>query len=681
MTRYRMLVALALAAAAGAAGARVTGFEVTSRDEVAGGRPFGLAGRFEKIAGRVHFAVAPGDPHQARIVDLDKAPRNARGEVEFSADFYILRPKGRGNGALLLEIPNRGGKAILAIADRGRRGGDPEGESELGDGFLLREGYTVAWLGWQADVRDEIGLMRLHAPAARGVSGLVRSDFAVPEETRDHPLAHVIVGRIGGLGYPVADPEDPRDVLTVRDGPLGPRQVIPRTRWRFAMEVNGKLVPDRGWVHLDGGFSPGRIYEVVYVARDPAVAGLGFAAVRDFASWLKHDPGAPAPVRRAYAVGISQSGRFLRHFLYEGMNADEQDRIALDGVIAHVAGAGRGSFNHRFAQPSRDAQPLSPLFYPVDLFPFADAPARDPVTGETAGLLDRAAASRTVPKIFYTNTSYEYWGRAASLVHTTPDGARDLALRDDVRVYFLAGLQHFSPPFPPAPEREPELRSRELPNPNPVAWLWRALISDLDAWVDRGAAPPPSVYPRIADGTLVPLPAWRFPKLPGVRPPRDAQRAYHLDFGPEFRGGVATREPPRVGEPFPVLVPQADADGNDRGGVVLPELAVPLATYTGWNLRDPSIGAPDARVSFLGSYLPLARTAEERRRRGDPRPSIAERYAGREEYLGRYAEAAAALVRARFLLPGDLPDVLERGRAEWDYAVGERAAGTGSSAR
>jgi len=433
-------------------------------------------------------------------------------------------------------------------------------------------------------------------------------------------------------------------------------------------------VNDPHFIHLDRGFQSGRIYEVVYETKDPVVVGTGLAAVRDFLSYLKYDPHATAPVRRVYAVGISQSGRFLRHFLYQDLNADEQGRQVMDGVIAHVAGAGRGSFNHRFAQPSRDAQPLSSIFFPTDLFPYTDLPETDADTGETAGLLDAASKSHTAPKIFFSNTSYEYWGRAASLIHTSADGLKDAAPGENARIYFLAGLQHFSVPFPPqkATAGSPDSAGQQRPNPNPVQWFWRALITDMDQWVKDGTLPPPNTYPKIADGTLVPLSKWTFPKIPGVNMPHEMNLAYHLDFGPQWKAGIVANEPPTVGKPFGVLVPQTDADGNDLGGVRLPELQVPLATYTGWNLRDASIGAPDLRVSFLGSFIPFDRTAADHAKSGDPRLSIDERYASREQYMGKFAEAAQKLIKDRFLLREDLPAVLERGQREWNEIAGQK---------
>jgi hypothetical protein len=658
--------------------AHVTRVEILSRGDVQDGRAFGLAGAFERIIGRVYFAVDPENLHNRQIVDLDKAPRNAQGEVEFSADLYLFKPKdmNKGNGAVLFEVSNRGGRGILRLVDGGSSS-DPNGE--LGDGFLLREGYTIAWLGWQSDLADQGEKVRLNAPVAhdaggREIRGLVRSDFTLAEKKDDMPLGHIMLGPGGGKNYPVDDPTGAKNVLTVRDTPTGARQIVPRSQWGFAHSVEGKLLSDPHFIHLDGGFQPGKIYEVVYEARDPAVAGAGLAAVRDFLSYLKYDSQATARVRRAYAVGISQSGRFLRHFLYQDFNADEEGRQVIDGVIAHVAGAGRGSFNHRFAQPSRDAQPLSSIFFPTDLFPYTDLPETDPETGETAGLLDAASKSHTVPKLFFTNTSYEYWGRAASLIHTSPDGLKDATPAENVRIYFLAGLQHFSASFPPqkATAGSPELTAQQRHNPNAVQWFWRALITDMDQWVKDGTAPPPNTYPKIADSTLVPLSKWAFPKIPAVNKPHDMNLGYRLDFGPQWKSGIVSLEPPKVGKPFGVLVPQTDADGNDLGGVRLPELQVPLATYTGWNLRDPNIGAPDQRLSFLGSFIPLARTAAEREKSGDPRLSVAERYGSREQYMGKFSVAAMKLIHDRFLLREDLAAVLERGEREWKEIAGEK---------
>jgi hypothetical protein len=651
------------------ADARVVRVEITSRNDVLNGQSFGDAGSYERIAGRVYFSVAVANSHNRRIVDLDKAVNLKDGEVEFSADFVALRPKDskKSNGSMLLEVPNRGRSRIVALVD----GGDWNAANDAGNAWLLRNGYTFVALGWQWDAVGDDAL-RLYAPVAKEngktITGLLRGDLMPSKVMEDIPLGHLIIGNIGGSEYPAAAPQDPRNTLTVRDSREAVRASIPRSKWQFAHTVDGKLDPSDRHIHLDGAFQPGKIYEYVYVVADPVIAGLGFAAVRDFASYAKHAPDAAVPAIRVYGEGISQNGRFLRDLLYQGFNADEEGKIALDGVLAHVAGAGRGSFNYRFAQPSRDAQPTSSVFFPTDLFPFTDQPETDPLTGEKAGLLDRAVTDHVAPKIFFSNTSYEYWGRAASLIHTTPDGKEDVPISGNVRIYHFTGLQHFSGPFPPA-KGEGDLLGQQPQSPLPVRYFWRAMIANMDAWVRSGTLPPDSRYQKISNGTLVPLANWAFPAIPNLNKANEANTAYRLDFGPNWRDGILSLQPPKVATAFPVLVPQVDTDGNERGGIPLPEITVPLATYTSWNLRHPSIGAPEQRVSFEGSFLPFPKTAEDRHKTGDPRKSIAERYSSRQDYLRRFRQAVDEFVKERWILKEDAASLMQRGEEEWDYAT------------
>jgi len=645
---------------------RVTHVEILSRTDILGARPFGESGPYERIVGRVHFAVSVANPHNQRIIDLSNAVNLANGEVEFSADFVAAQPKDptKGNGTLLLENPNRGHSRILSLVD----GGDEDLSMSAGDAWLLRNGFTVVALGWQWDASGSDAL-RLYAPIAKDhgktITGLLRGDVMLPAKAGEIPLGHVILGKIGGSEYPVAEPDDPRNTLSVRDSREGKRTTIPRSEWQFAATVEGKLTPSNRSIHLNGGFEAGRIYEYVYVVADPVVAGLGFAAVRDFASYVKHASDTVTPASRVLGEGISQNGRFLRDFIYQGFNADEDGRIALDGVLSHVAGAGRGSFNYRFAQPSRDAQPTSSIFFPTDIFPFTDQPETDPLTGEHGGLLDRAERERVVPKIFFSHTSYEYWGRAASLIHTTPDGKSDATIGPNVRIYYFTGLQHFSGQFPPS-RGEGSLFGLQPQSALPVRFFWRAMIANMDVWVRSGIAPPPSAYPTIAQHTLVPLGKYAFPQIPPVKRPDEVNTAYRLDYGPEWQQGVLSIQPPHVGKAFPVLVPQVNADGNELGGIHPPEIAVPLATYTGWNLRDPSIRGAGQLVAFLGSYLPFPKDAAERKQSGDPRRSITERYPNRETYLEQFARATDELIWQRWILPEDRAVWLQRGGEEWD---------------
>jgi hypothetical protein len=623
--------------------------EVAERTDVAKGMPFGPAGPYERITGRAYFSVDPKLAANRIIADIDKIEP----PVEFSADIEVLKPRdpSKGNQTVLFEIANRGRKLMPAVFNRAAS------DDETGDGLLFESGYTLVWLGWQWDVPRTGSLLRLYAPSVKGITGPVRAEF-----TPDARSSTFALGDRDHLSYAVAD----AGTLTVRDRIDAPRRTIPRDQW---------TILDGTRVSMQSGFVPGRIYELVYTARDPVLVGLGPAAIRDVISFLKyggsdntllgdqHDY-----IKRAYGFGISQGGRFLRTFLYYGFNQDEQQRRVFDGVIAHVGGAGRGSFNHRFAQASRDGHPFFNTLYPTDIFPFTDLEQTDPVTGLTDGLLSHAGTPAAAPKIFYTNSSYEYWGRAAALIHTSVDGRQDAPIPETTRIYLFAGGQHGPAGFPPLRHY-----SQNLPNPNPFTWCLRALLESMQAWVRDGKEPPASQYPRLDRDQLVSVGALNFPKIAGVAVPQRPQRAWRVDYGPQFRtSGIVTLEPPAAGEPFPVLVPQVDIDGNEIPGVRTPEIEVPLATYTGWNLRAAEIGAPTEMVSMVGSCIPFARTKADRLSARDPRPSIAERYAGREEYLKKFSASARDLARRGFLLEQDVPKLIERGAAEWDYFTSTR---------
>ncbi len=652
--------------------AEVVRIDVRSRADVAAGKPFAAAGPYEKLAGRIYFEVDPSNDANRIITDIDKAPRNSRGRVEFSADFFLMKPKQMtaGNGTLLYEVSNRGGKGMLAFYNRASGSLDPATDEQMGDGFLMRQGFTLLWVGWQFDPPEREGLVRVYPPVAtdngKPIVGIVRSEVIVARVAADASLAdrdHV--------AYLVADADDPANTLSVRDTIDGPRRFIPKSEWKFARLSNGTPVPDRGRVYLTGGFQPSKIYEVVYKSQNPPLAGAGPAAVRDAISHLKYasDDALSIPagsIQRAIAFGVSQSGRFLRTYMYYGFNEDERRRKVFDGVMAHVAGGGRGSFNLRFAQPSRDGHPFLNKFYPTDIFPFTDSIQTDPQTGEKDGLLLRVTP-RSMPKIFYTNSSYEYWGRAASLIHTSIDGRADAPLVDNTRVYMFAGGQHGPAAFPPR-----RSIGQQLNNPNDYRWSMRALLLAMDRWIKDEAPPPPSRYPRIGDSTLVPLEALRFPRLPGVGKPLEPHKAYRVFYGLDFASkGIVSVDPPEANGSYPILVPQVDSDGNEVAGVKMPDVAVPLATYTGWNLFNAESGPTTLLSSMQGSYVPLARTRADRERANDPRPSIAERYANREQYVAGVSASARELVQQGFLLEEDIAALVERANAHWTLAMGD----------
>jgi hypothetical protein len=635
MTRCFLALGLTFVTAVATARAEVTRFTITNRADI------GTSG-YEKVAGTLSFAVNPRDPRNTIVVDLDKAPRNAAGLVEFSSDVYIIKPKdaSRGNGAALVEVSNRGGRGAVRLFNRGGPSPDPVSDADLGDRFLMRFGFTLAWVGWEFDVAADPGLLHIRVPSAteqgKPITGVVRATFTPSARAADVTLRDL-------ASYEPVDPDGPDSQLLVRSSALGHAEPIARPRWHFKGQA----------VTLDGGFEAGKTYHITYRAANPPVAGLGFVAMRDFVAWLKHQPDAVANVRHAYAFGSSQSGRYLRNFLYEGFNTDERDRQVFDGVMAHIAGAARINLNARWSTP------VGLGVYSATAFPFADASLRDPVSGAEEGLLENPRARAHQPKIFYTNTPVEYWGtgRVAALVHSTPDGAADLGLPDNIRFYFFAGTQHSPGRFPPSVGA-----GQQRDNPVDYNWTLRALLLAMHKWVSAGTSPPPSAYPMLADRTLVKADAVAFPDIPGVASPRGLTAGPRVE-NPWIAGGAG------AGAPLPLLVPAVDDDGNERAGIRLPDVAVPLATYTGWNFRNPSTGAPGDLVSLLGASIPFPITAAARAAAKDPRRSIEERYPTRDGYIEQVRAAADALVRKGYLLVDDVERIVQRSTDNWDNIV------------
>jgi Alpha/beta hydrolase domain len=615
---------------------------VKERTDLDNGAASGSAGPYERITATAYFRLDPKLEQNRRIVDLDLAPVNEDGFVEFSADLLVLKPRdpAKGNGTALIDVPNRGRILSMAMFNRARSSLDPQTGDDLGDRFLMKQGFTIVSVGWQVDTPQIPGRLGLRAPKLPGITGIVRAEF-VP----DQKLKQFSLGDRDHVPYPVADEGWAGNRLYVSDGPGKPRKEVPRGEWRFVNKTA---------VEVETGCLPGKIYEVVYQATGAVPVGLGFASIRDVASFLKHGESPfllgdqRSHIRRTIAFGVSQTGRFLRHMLYQGFNQDEKKRMALDGVWSHVAGAGRGGFNHRFAQPSRDGQPLLHYSWPVDLFPFTDTETRDSLTGKQDGLLTRVKKSNAVPKIIYTNNSYEYWGREAALIHTTPDGKQDVAPDANTRIYFLAGGQHGAGSLPVT-----RRNTANLTNPFDYRYAMRALLLALDSWLEDGVAPPESAYPRIAAGELAKPNAVKYPKP--ISPPQFPRLARVLDFGPEFlTKGIVAVEPPKEGAAYPLLVPQVDGDGNEVGGLRLPEISVPLGVYTGWNLRSEAIGSPDQMIAFTGSFFPYQRS------------EIAKRYGDKNGYLKRVRQVSQELSKKRLVLDSDVEELVSHAGKVWD---------------
>ncbi len=659
-TRHAVLPLLLVLMIAAPATAEVIRVVITSREPFADDVQ-GKVGPYERIRGRVVYALDPTLDANAHIVDLELAPTNGEGRVELYGDLEILAPRD-----LSLAQPT----VLYDVNNRGRRLWGAEA-------FFLRHGYVTVSSGWIAEVPVGPRLLRLEAPVAHDdgvpVVGRVRAEIVT-----DVATDRVSLSDRNQLAYEPVLSELVNATLTKRLHEADAPQSIPRAEWNVVVvdgphEEGSGLI--EGAVELAGGFEPGWIYELVYTARGSVVQGAGFAAMRDVVSFLKHDRTDMNPLRQAngdpvatrvIGEGRSQSGRALRMFLYEGFNADEHGRRVFDGAMPVIAGGGQGFFNHRFASPTRTATQHDGHLYPVDVFPFAYGDATDPFTGRTDGILRRARAANVLPKVMHLDTSSEYWHRNASLVVTDPTGERDLDVPDDARVYVFGGAQH-------SPATRPSDRGQLQPNPTNYRPFQEALFVALDRWITDGTAPPESVYPTIADGTLR---GWEaeavgWTPIPGVEYPSVIQQAEHLEYGDAFDADrrIDHHPPRRTGQRYRVRVPGLDADNNERGVLRMPAVEVPVATYTSWNLRHPAIGAADELLGLTGGYVPFPKTAGDRKAHADPRRAVDERYAGFDDYIARYEAAARHLVRDGYLLEEHMPVVTA-------VAEGHRAAFT-----
>jgi hypothetical protein len=652
--------------------AAVTRIEILETLPYANGRAFENIGPYERLLGRVYFTIDPGAKSSERIVDLKLAPRNEAGLVEYSADIEILTPvdRSKASGTLLYDVNNRGHRLALRVFN------------EEADEFLMRQGIVVVWSGWLAEVLPNLvddyvesgNLLRLDAPIAtdRGqpITGPIRLEMI-----SEVPTDRINVTTRDQLGsYTPTEAGLKTATLTRRTREADERMPIGRDAWSLEVTptnaAGNKYCPAKVELIMPAGIEPGVIYELVLEAKDPVVQGLGLAGIRDLVSCLKYTGKAPNPlavegksvIERAIGFGVSQSGRCLRVLLYEGFNADEQGRIVFDGLIPHVAGAGHGFFNHRFCSPSQFSGQHNYHSFPCDWFPFAYEKDADPYTNQTDGLLERARAADVVPKIMHIQNAAEYWHRAGSLVHTDPRSRHDAKIPSEVRLYSIAGAQHS---WGNDLSARPPFRGTLTDNPTDYRPHLRAMLVAMIDWIASGHAPPESVYPRIDNGTLVDWHAAASPwqALPGVEYPGVIHQPELLDFGPLFASqGISTIQPPKQLKRYPVLVPAVDADNNELGMLRLPFLRVPIATYTGWNLRGEKIGAAGELMSLKGSYIPFAATKAAREKAGDPRLSLAERYASPEEYLVRLQAAIDALVEERHLLAEDAPRLMERGK-------------------
>ena len=630
-------VLLAALGAAVPAEARIVAVRVDRTEPFADGASFGAPGAYQLIVGVARGEVDPRDPANAGIVNLGRAPRNARGLVEYETDFYLLRPAdpAKGNRKIVYEVNNRGRKLLfLYFMDATTGGNEPRTVADAGNALLLRQGYTLVWSGWDADAPRAAGGLAMQAPVpsdgGRPIVRTIREELV--SGTRGQPVD------VFRLSYEAATLDQSAARLTVRRNEAHPPSEVPAGEWAYGDARTIRLLP------AGTRPGPGTIYDFRYPARDPKVLGLGFAATRDFVSFLRHEPGTPAApnpagngIRAVLAVGVSQSGRYLRDHVGQGFNRDETGRRVFDGVLAHISGAGRVFLNAEFAQPGRTNTQHEDHLMPENEFPFSSARLTDPVTGRTGALLRGDGSD---PRLIEVNTSTEYWQKGASLLHTDPLGRRDVRLPAGARAYLVAGTQHGGRAglsAAPGPCANPR-------NPHSPAPALRALLTALDRWVSDGVEPPPSRVPTLAGRTLVPPDDTGFPSLPAVR------RVLEVNRIAVFGDWIDPR--PDATRAYRPLVSRVDGDGNEVAGIRLPAIAVPLGTHTGWNVyREPF---PDGELCDRdGTFVAFARTRAERLAAGDPRPSLEERYGSHAAYVARVEAATAALVEARLLLAED----------------------------
>ena len=657
----------------------------TERSIFADGQQFKNHGSYEIIKGYIVFNIDPNSRFFAGVTDIKKSPKNRKGLVEFKSDFLILRPSesGKGNRSIFFEWVNRGNIRCLQFFNDAIGSNFPIKADHVGNGFLFRNGYTIVFCAWQGDLLagDDRFLMELPVAKNNGksIKGVVRSQFILEQNgIKTQPLS----GWYNTRSHPTVSMDSEKSILTRRPYANAKIQKIPSKDWFFAREEKGlgldgsnietSIVPSDSHIYLPGGFETGWIYELIYTAKDPLIMGLGHPAVRDFISFLRYNEydsqDTPNPllnlkIEKVYGWGRSQSGRLIRDFVYQGYNKDQKGRKVFDGLMPHVSGAGMLWMNHRFANTVTPAgQEHEYHENCADRFPFSYAKSTDHLTGKNDSILTRP---KTDPLIIHTQSATEYWQRRGSLVHTDTQG-NDLLQPENVRIYCWGSSQHFADPLLKSFSNE---SCQNFTNSVRTSMFFRAMLTRMEMWARDGVSPPPNLFPLRKNGTLLTGEEWRnkFPKIPGIMTPNGPAKLPLLDFGPNFSKGLITKEPPEIIDEagYTVMVPSVDHDGNDIGCLRAPMVEVPLATYTGWNIRVRGQGH-GAMYQFSGSTIPFPETQDEKFTTNDPRRSILERYRDRNHYVDLILKSAKLLEEEGFLLGEDVKRCGEWAQ-NWDF--------------
>jgi hypothetical protein len=657
---------------------------ITGTQPVFSGASFGAVGAYEILSGKAYGTLDPRAPANAGLTNLRYVPLNAEGLINYSMDIAILRPvnAGAGNGRIFFEIINRGGPQSFGILNKGSL-------TNPGNGFLMKQGYAIVLSGWQPEANPATAAYKAYFPiATKGTQPITETVMEVyvpdtPETGAGN--THMVTSNVlnSNLTYPPYPPAI-APVSSPAGATLTVRQHYDDARIPLSISAVTFTSPTRVAIDLTEGKSKGMdagaIYELVYQAENPYVGGVGFASVRDLISYLRNqtvdsagndNPARPngMPIAAAYGWGRSQSGRFLKQFIYAGFNEDLSGRMVFDGGFALVSGARMTDHNVPFAQTSRWIRQHEERDYAGTEFPFTYQTVYDPRTGKTDGILNRCSATRTCPKIFHIDSDYESWHGHISLVVTDPEGHElrkpegfasgserrldsavhdnnGVALPDNVRAYQLSGQAHGAGNG--TPSATPVTNCKLASNPLDDSAVDRALVVAMDEWVTGGATPPASEYPNLAAKTLQTLEeqAAMWPTIPGFPFNRRIAMAQVANYG---------TVPPSYGATYPIYVPKTDpVIGNPRGGVIGPDLAAPLGTYMGRNFRAPG-HAEDELCAGNSGFIPFAATKAARLASGDSRPSLEELYpGGATQFYAQRRAQIEALIAKRLALPSEL---------------------------
>ena len=637
------------------------------------GNSFGTTGQYLEIKGTAHITLDPNLEQNQAIKDINYVPTDDAGLVRFSTDFTLLKPldPDKGNGRLLFDVPNRGRRIALNRLNQLEPPPDIAfGEIWAGDGWALKKGYSILSCGWQHDVPLDGEWLRINSPIPIRNGGETKGKglcrMQAEGNTNEWPLSHA-----GHLINAPSDLNQEHALLSVKENFSEVAGLsIPREQWKFAKQLDGDLIPASDTIYYEDGFKAGHVYELVYQASGTPLTGIGLTAIRDIASYFRHDlkdDKDPLFCRteKSIAIGFSLCGALLRQFLYMGLNQDEKARQVFDGVLSFIGGGRRSTANWSFAQLSAMEPPNTGLLYP-----FNDLPDDNPTGGTREGIMSKAIMDGSVPKTMYINSSAEYWMAQGSLVHMKIRG-EDSEIPDDVRIYLMSGTQHVGFNLPLTNTNAGPLadtKAQTYFNVNDWKPLGRSALQNMDKWISEGTLPPESAYPKLSDGTAVQRESLRqrINKVVGVDLPNPLIPVRSFDFGHNQQPWATTKLPPEPGQYLPDYASDIDEDGNEVAGIKLPDVAVPLATYTGWHTRHKDMGGEGKQLLLSGSTIPFSRTRKERETRNDSRLSIQERYESKNHYLKLIEESAIELIENRMIVEEDLQLLIDSASEKYD---------------